>query len=125
MMRHTAVVVGRQALFFATLRLLVGGNDVAVPVRQLGGGVISDDTVPQLDGARFAVDRDVVGHRGQIGDASGGGDRSPGGALAKCLQIGRASCRERGCQNGKITVVAVDFQKQSATKPRPSQTSAT
>src|SRR3546814_15029126 len=86
MMRHTAVVVGRQALFFATLRLLVGGNDVAVPVRQLGGGVISDDTVPQLDGARFAVDRDVVGHRGQIGDASGG------------VEIGRAARRGKVCR---------------------------
>src|SRR3546814_18814930 len=40
-------------------------------------------------------------------------------------KIGRASCRERGCQYGEIPVVAGDIKKNKLTTPRTTQSYST
>src|SRR3546814_12140279 len=58
--------------------------------------------------AQFAIDQtaDIQGMR--VGDFVGGHDP---GACRAMAEIGRASCGERGCQSGWVTVGAVPLKK--------------
>src|SRR3546814_11974208 len=76
-----------------------------------------ESTVLDLSGARAAILRPgsittqdltpLIGEVGEAAESGGGGLKGPGMLLSHYAQIGRASCRERGCKYVYIAVVAV------------------